>query len=76
LAPYLSTRDADEAGWESEKKLRAAITTAGVPLSSGLGYRAERPGWFRVLITVDQDSLKEALKRYAAAVWDLKFLQY
>ncbi|KAH6668473.1 acc synthase [Halenospora varia] len=63
LAPYLSSRGVDDAGWEAEKKLANGITEAGVPLASGLKYQAERPGWFRILFTVEKDSLEEALKR-------------
>lgn len=64
LGPFLSFKDADDNGWEAEKNLVSAITDAGVPLASGRAYQAERPGWFRVLFTVDKDSLEEALKRY------------
>lgn len=63
LAPFLSTKEADDSGWNAEKKLAAAITEAGVPLASGFKYRSERPGWFRILFTVDKESLEEALKR-------------
>lgn len=68
LAPFLSSKKADESGWEAEKKLAAAITGAGVTLASGLKYQAERPGWFRILFTVDKDSIRESLHRYSRLV--------
>ena len=63
LAPYLSCKVANEEGWEAEKTLKQCITNAGVPISSGSGYQAERPGWFRILFTVEKDALEEALRR-------------
>ena len=64
LAPFLPSRDATEEGWKAEQDLRDAISRAKIPLASGAAYRAERPGWFRVIFTVDKDSVEESLKRY------------
>ena len=43
--------------------LKKAILEAGVEMASGAKYKAQRPGWFRVLFTVEKDALEEALKR-------------
>ena len=64
LAPFLPSRDATEEGWKAEQDLRDAITRAKIPLASGAAYRAERPGWFRIIFTVDKDSVEESLRRY------------
>ena len=64
LSPYISSKESNDDGWKAENTLKELITNAGIPIASGAAYRAETPGWFRVLFTVDEDSLKEALRRY------------
>lgn len=63
LSPYLTTSTADDKGWEAEAVLKKEILEAGVEIASGAKYREERPGWFRVLFTVEKDALEEALER-------------
>jgi len=63
LAPYLSSRDPDANGWQAEEELKSKLSQAGVELASGLGYKAETPGWFRVIFTVETEILEEGLRR-------------
>ncbi|KAG0645986.1 putative aminotransferase sirI [Hyphodiscus hymeniophilus] len=63
LSPYLTTRTTDAKGWEAEAALKKSILENGVEMASGAKYREERPGWFRVIFTVEWDALEEALKR-------------
>jgi len=63
LSPYLTTKTDEAKGWEAEAALKKSILEAGVEMSSGAGYHEEKPGWFRVLFTVEKDALEEALKR-------------
>jgi 1-aminocyclopropane-1-carboxylate synthase len=64
LGPYLLSTTSDETGWKSEQTLASAISGAGVVMSSGLKYHAERPGWFRVIFTAEREALEEGLRRY------------
>ncbi|TVY80564.1 putative aminotransferase gliI [Lachnellula suecica] len=64
LSQFLATYKAEQDGWEAEKTLKAKFSQAGVELSSGRGYMEEKPGWFRVIFTVDRDALIEGLRRY------------
>jgi bifunctional pyridoxal-dependent enzyme with beta-cystathionase and maltose regulon repressor activities len=43
--------------------LKKAISDAGVEMASGSKYREEKPGWFRVIFTVEKDALEEGLRR-------------
>ena len=63
LSPYFPTETQDAKGWEAEAALKEAILEAGVEMASGSKYKEERPGWFRVLFTVEKDALEEALGR-------------
>jgi 1-aminocyclopropane-1-carboxylate synthase len=60
LSPYLLSEDQK---WEAETKLQAAIADAGVSLSSGVEYKSDQPGRFRVLFSLEEDALREALQR-------------
>jgi bifunctional pyridoxal-dependent enzyme with beta-cystathionase and maltose regulon repressor activities len=74
LSPYLSSNTADDKGWEAEATLRTAILKASVKMASGQKYREERPGWFRVLFSVEKDALEEALRRYVVSQCKFKTL--
>jgi 1-aminocyclopropane-1-carboxylate synthase len=63
LSPYLSPRNPDSASWAAEKELKTRLSEAGVEISPGLGNKAERPGWFRVIFSVERDILEEGLRR-------------
>lgn len=51
--------------WEAEDGLKKALYDSGVEMASGRGYHDEKPGSFRLVSTIDKDSLVEALRRYA-----------
>jgi DNA-binding transcriptional MocR family regulator len=60
LSSYLSAKT-----WDAEKQLKDKLAEAGIPLSSGRLYRAESPGWFRFIFTLEKDAMELAIKRYA-----------
>ena len=53
-----------EQTWEAEDKLKQQLYDYGVEMSSGRAYRDEKPGRFRLIFSIDKDSLEEALRRY------------
>ncbi|KAL4974705.1 acc synthase [Aspergillus desertorum] len=52
-----------EGGWAAEEELSRRLSQIGVEMSSGRAYRNETPGWYRILFSVDRESLKEGLSR-------------
>jgi bifunctional pyridoxal-dependent enzyme with beta-cystathionase and maltose regulon repressor activities len=62
-AGFLLWIDLNAPSWEAEKALKAKLSKAGVEMSSGLGYMEEKPGWFRVIFTVERGVLEEGLRR-------------
>ncbi|EED13267.1 aminotransferase, classes I and II family [Talaromyces stipitatus ATCC 10500] len=49
--------------WVAETQLSKQLQTAGVEMSSGQAYHNEAPGWFRVIFSMEMDTLKEGLSR-------------
>ncbi|RDW75299.1 hypothetical protein BP6252_06441 [Coleophoma cylindrospora] len=62
LSPYLGNYKNDAEGWEAEKKLKELLENNGMTMPTGLAYKAERPGWYRILFTVEQDALEESFR--------------
>ncbi|QKX61154.1 uncharacterized protein TRUGW13939_08301 [Talaromyces rugulosus] len=54
---------ANQGEWEAESHLSGRIRQIGVEMSSGYAYHNEAAGWFRVIFTVDVETLKEGLSR-------------
>jgi 1-aminocyclopropane-1-carboxylate synthase len=52
-----------EAGWAAELDLSRRLQQIGVQMSTGYAYHNEVPGWFRVIFSLDEESLKEGLSR-------------
>ncbi|GFF75125.1 1-aminocyclopropane-1-carboxylate synthase 6 [Aspergillus lentulus] len=50
-------------GWAAELDLSRRLQQIGVEMSTGYAYHNEVPGWFRVLFSLDEESLKEGLSR-------------
>ncbi|KAL4869202.1 hypothetical protein BDV12DRAFT_168462 [Aspergillus spectabilis] len=54
---------ASQDGWAAESHLSRQIRQIGVEMSSGYAYHNEVPGWFRILFSVELETLKEGLSR-------------
>lgn len=54
--------------WEAEREINQRFTDAGVFVTPGEGMRAEEPGWFRIVFSWDEPTLKEALERMFKAL--------
>ena len=54
--------------WQAEKQVNDRFTKAGVFLTPGEVSRAEEPGWFRVVFSWDEETLREGLSRMFKAL--------
>ncbi|KAF3392554.1 1-aminocyclopropane-1-carboxylate synthase-like protein 1 [Penicillium rolfsii] len=52
-----------QGGWAAEVDLSRRLQQIGVVMASGYAYHNEVPGWFRVIFSVEVESLKTALSR-------------
>ncbi|KAJ5625448.1 hypothetical protein N7510_001757 [Penicillium lagena] len=63
LSAHLGMEDAHEGGWTAEKRLSGRLKSAGVIMSTGEEYHAQEPGRFRLIFCVDEDTLREGIRR-------------
>jgi 1-aminocyclopropane-1-carboxylate synthase len=54
--------------WEAERELDGRFKKCGVFLNSGEGMKAEEAGWFRVVFTYDEATMREGLARMFRAL--------
>ena len=54
--------------WQAEREVNESFTKAGVFLTPGEVSRAETPGWFRVVFSWDEETLREGLMRMFKAL--------
>lgn len=54
--------------WEAEREINDKFTRCGVFLSSGESMKAEEAGWFRVVFSYDEETLREGLRRMFRAL--------
>ena len=54
--------------WEAERELNDRFVNCGVFLNAGEGMRAEEAGWFRVVFSYDEETLREGLRRIFKAL--------
>jgi bifunctional pyridoxal-dependent enzyme with beta-cystathionase and maltose regulon repressor activities len=52
-----------QGGWAAELDLSRRLRHTGVVMSSGYAYHNEVPGWFRVIFSMEVESLKMGLSR-------------
>ncbi|CCD34844.1 hypothetical protein BofuT4_uP098200.1 [Botrytis cinerea T4] len=63
LSPFLEIQDRDnEDLWEAEKMLSSKLLKAGIEMSTGFAYHNEKPGWFRIIFSVEREVLEEGLR--------------
>lgn len=54
--------------WEAEREINERFTKCGVFLTSGEGMWAEEAGWFRVVFSLDEVTLREGFGRMFKAL--------
>jgi 1-aminocyclopropane-1-carboxylate synthase len=54
--------------WEAEREVNGRFTECGVFLSPGESMKAEEAGWFRVVFSYDEETLREGLGRMFKAL--------
>jgi DNA-binding transcriptional MocR family regulator len=57
-----------EDAWEAERVVNGRFTECSVFLSSGESMKAEEAGWFRVVFSYDEETLREGLGRMFKAL--------
>lgn len=63
LSPYLRLQETNGDGWAAERILAKRLTQGGVVMSTGERYQSEVPGWFRMIFSYDEATLREGIKR-------------
>ena len=54
--------------WEAEREINDRFVKCGVFVTAGEGMRAEEAGWFRVVFSFDEATLREGLERMFKAL--------
>ncbi|OTB00780.1 hypothetical protein M426DRAFT_15136 [Hypoxylon sp. CI-4A] len=63
LAPFLPLDETNGDGWAAERLLSKRLEQAGVVMSTGEQYRASTPGKFRFVFCLEEDEVREGVKR-------------
>jgi 1-aminocyclopropane-1-carboxylate synthase len=63
LSPQLPLNETNGDGWAAEKLLSERLIRAGVELDSGADYQSTEPGRFRLMFCVEEDTLREGVRR-------------
>ncbi|KAI1640709.1 pyridoxal phosphate-dependent transferase [Biscogniauxia mediterranea] len=63
LSAHLPTAETNGDAWAAERLLTERFEEAGVIMSSGEPYHAPSPGRFRLIFSVDEETLREGLRR-------------
>ncbi|KAJ9630912.1 hypothetical protein H2203_001440 [Taxawa tesnikishii (nom. ined.)] len=67
LRPYLAKTGASD-GWAAEKKLLESMLARKVYINDGESLSAEEPGWFRIVFSQEERTLREGLRRVFEAI--------
>ncbi|KAI0197338.1 pyridoxal phosphate-dependent transferase [Xylaria flabelliformis] len=68
LSPFLPIEETSGDGLKAQKLLSERLEEAGVSMATGETYRAPEPGMFRVIFSVDEDTLREGIRRISRVV--------
>ncbi|KAI0880483.1 acc synthase [Annulohypoxylon maeteangense] len=63
LTPFLPTGETSGDGWAAERLLSQRFTGAGVIMATGEAYHAPSPGRFRLVFCLEEDSVREGIRR-------------
>ncbi|KAI0454571.1 PLP-dependent transferase [Xylaria acuta] len=68
LSPFLPVKETNGDGWSAQKLLLERLEQAGVSMSTGESYRAPDLGMFRIIFSLDEESLREGIRRISRVV--------
>lgn len=63
LSPFLPVKETNGDGWAAEDLLSERITKEGVTMATGRAYQAPEPGRFRFIFSLDEETLREGIRR-------------
>ncbi|KAJ6151006.1 acc synthase, partial [Penicillium chermesinum] len=63
LSPHLPIGNTEGDAWAAERLLSQQLQAAGVIMATGKQYHAEQRGRFRVIFCVDEETLREGIRR-------------
>ncbi|KAI0909023.1 PLP-dependent transferase [Ustulina deusta] len=63
LSPFLPVKETNGDGWAAEELLSERITKEGVTMATGRAYQAPEPGRFRFIFSLDEETLREGIRR-------------
>ncbi|KAJ5995755.1 acc synthase [Penicillium waksmanii] len=63
LSPHLRSENTEGDAWAAERLLSGRFAQAGVIMSTGEQYQAQEPGRFRIIFCVDEETLREGIRR-------------
>ena len=63
LGDYVKPKENELNGWAAHRRLRLQFVRRGVFMGDGEVYRAERPGWFRLVFAMKYVLVAEGVKR-------------
>ncbi|KAI0491165.1 PLP-dependent transferase [Xylaria cf. heliscus] len=68
LSPFLPIEQTKGDGWAAQRLLSQRLYVAGVFMSTGESYRAPDPGMFRLIFSLDEETLREGIRRISRVV--------
>lgn len=63
LTAFLPLEEADGDGWAAERLLSQRFYDDGVIMAAGEAYHAPSPGKFRVVFCLEEDTIREGIRR-------------
>lgn len=63
LGAHLDLEKTNGDGWAAEKLLVEHLRSAGVIMSTGTEYHAPKPGRFRLVFCMKEDTVREGIRR-------------
>jgi bifunctional pyridoxal-dependent enzyme with beta-cystathionase and maltose regulon repressor activities len=63
LSAYTVPRNDESDGWAAHRRLRNRFKDEGVTMNDGETYRAEKPGFYRLIFAVEETFLVEGVRR-------------
>ena len=64
LSSHLPVHDTNGDDWAAERLLSSRLQSAGVVMSSGEAYHAQEPGRFRLVFSLEENTVREGIARY------------
>ncbi|KAF2964933.1 hypothetical protein GQX73_g8650 [Xylaria multiplex] len=68
LSPFLPVAETNGDSWAAQRLIAERLEQAGVILQSGESYRAPEPGWCRLVFSLEEESLREGIRRLSRVI--------